>query len=73
MNSRVHSIKMQNEEGEEFLWYGITVVSGNELLLQIDDLSEEEVSVLELSDAINALQPEAVHLADIIDDFLNRE
>ena len=66
----VLSQTLKNDEGEEYTAYGIKVLSGEEDIAVISDISVnyEEIRLLCSSCTENGLDP--IHIYDVIEDFL---
>ena len=66
----VLSQTLKNEDGDEYIAYGITVMSGEEEILTISDISTNYEEIRRLAEICTNDGLDPIHINDVIEDFL---
>ena len=60
---------LKDEDGDEYTAYGITVMSGENAILSISDISTNCEDIRRLAEACTGNELDPIHINDIIEDF----
>ena len=61
---------LTDENGKEYVAYGIKVYDGGELINTVSDISLNYDEVKRLCDRLNECELDPIHLTDVVEDFL---
>lgn len=61
---------LPDENGREYVGYGIKVYDGNKLINAASDISLNYDEVKRLCDRLNECELDPIHLPDVVEDFL---
>ncbi len=61
---------LPDENGKEYVGYGIKVYDGNEVINAVSDISVNYDEVKGLCDRLNECELDPIHLPDVVEDFL---
>ena len=62
---------LKNDEGEEYLAYGITVMSGDKEIVSVSDVSTNYEDMRLLAETCTRKELDPIHIKDVIEDFLS--